>query len=80
MEGGAAADRFCRRTHPWEQYHLTFICALTLPCCNLILLRAEVVEVDGAVALVEDLRTMGRGLGSTILSGLNFNPEDADDP
>jgi len=79
MEVGAAPDRFCRRTHSGERDHLTFICDLTPPCCNLILLRAEAVEVDGADALVVDLRAMG-ALGSVTPPGFIFNPEDADDP
>ncbi len=80
MEVGAAPDIFSRRTHSCERDHLTFICAFTFPCCNLVLLRAEAVEIDGAVALVVALRTIGGGPGSTILSGFIFNAEDVDGP
>ena len=53
---------------------------LHIPCCNLVLLHAEAVEVDGIVALVVALCAIGGGLGSTILLGFIFNAEDAGDP
>ena len=80
MEVGAAQDRINRSTHSYGRDHLTFICGFTLPCCNLGLLRAEVVKVDVAVALGVGLRTMGREMSSVILSGFIFKPADADDP
>ena len=51
-----------------------------MPCCNLVLLRVEAVEVDDAVALVEGLCTTATGLGSMVLSGVTFNSAAADDP
>jgi len=53
---------------------------LHIPCCSLVLLCAEAMEVDGAVALVVALRTIGGGPGSTILLGFVFNAEGAGDP
>lgn len=51
---------------------------LHIPCCKPVLLHAEAVEVDGAVALVVALRTIGGGPGSMML-GFIFNAGDAGD-